>query len=121
MNGRRVDEALALLESAMERQDQLRGETRAALLTNRAARAHAARPDRGVRPRSRWGNVYSEPLRLDRLTTETLISKGSALGFLGRQLEATALLTAGRHLAARGGWSELEVRATHNLATSPWG
>ncbi len=118
INGRRVDEALALLEAANERQDQLRDETRAALLTDRTrALMRLGRLEESLVAADQ-ALMTSEALRLDRLTTETLISKGSALGFLGRQLESTALLAAGRQLAARGGWSDLEVRATHNLAAT---
>ena len=121
MDGKRVDEALALIEAASERQDQLRDETRAALLTNRTrALMRLGRLEESVVVADE-ALVTSEPLRLDRLTTETMISKGSALGFLGRQLEATALLAAGRQLAARRGWSELEVRATNNLAATSAG
>jgi class 3 adenylate cyclase/tetratricopeptide (TPR) repeat protein len=60
----------------------------------------------------------AEHLGLDLIIAETFNNKGSSLGYLGRQREAIALLTASVDLAQSGGYVRAEIRARNNLATT---
>jgi len=60
----------------------------------------------------------SEALRLDSVTAPTLISKGSALGQLGRVREAVAVIRGGGELAERVGLIGQSLRAAMNLAVT---
>ncbi len=118
LDARRVDDAVELLENARDREAELHDDTRTVLLSLLS---------RAYMRRGRYAESIatadealpvSELLRMDRITAETLVNKASSLGFIGRQQEAIALLEGGRRLAARGGWSDLELRAVNNLAAT---
>jgi class 3 adenylate cyclase/tetratricopeptide (TPR) repeat protein len=60
--------------------------------------------------------VLAEHHRMQRIVAEAMVSKGTALVFVGRPLEALALLHGGRDLARRVGDVPTELRALANLS-----
>ena len=60
----------------------------------------------------------AERLRLDQTVAEAFNNKGSALGYLGRDREALALLDAAVKIAHDGGFVEAELRARSNQAST---
>ncbi|HEV2006336.1 MAG TPA: adenylate/guanylate cyclase domain-containing protein, partial [Candidatus Limnocylindrales bacterium] len=110
-------EAVAVLETALaafpgSSQDAVRAEILANL--SRAL----MRADQQVRAveAADLGLDIAERLGLDRLIAETFNNKGSALSYLGRRQEASALLRAAVELAHAGGFVAAELRALNNFA-----
>jgi class 3 adenylate cyclase/predicted ATPase len=58
----------------------------------------------------------AEAASLGELIADTLITKGSSLGYLGRVFEGTALLTAAERYSAANGLNGTRLRALHNLS-----
>jgi tetratricopeptide (TPR) repeat protein len=58
----------------------------------------------------------AEHADLPAIVADTLISKGTALGSLGRVIEGVALIAAGRDLAEARGFGSTVLRAQNNLA-----
>jgi hypothetical protein len=59
----------------------------------------------------------AEALDLVPIIADALVTRGSALGVLGRSHESLALLAAGRDLAAANGQVDIRLRAVNNLST----
>jgi class 3 adenylate cyclase/tetratricopeptide (TPR) repeat protein len=114
----RIPEAVELAEGLDGSLPTVRDETRALLHSVRAhALMRAGRHPEAIAAADR-ALGFSEPLRLDRITAETLVNKASSLGFLGRLHEPIALFAAARSLAADNGWTSLELRAANNSAVT---
>ena len=112
-------EAVAVLETAVGGLTEASNdETRATLLSNLSrAYMRTGRSDDAVRTADRALQL-AEHLHLDRIIAETFNNKGSSLSYLGRQLEAVALLEAAIDLANDRGFVAAEIRARSNLAAS---
>ncbi len=112
-------EAAVVLDEALARlPDTIDDEARATLLAN-LSRAHMrdGHPRRSIEVADRALEI-AERHHLDRVIAETFNNKGSSLGYLGRQREAVALLTAAVDLAHEKGFVAAEIRALSNLAAS---
>ena len=93
-------------------------EARAGLLSNLSrAYMRSGQALRSIETADRALEV-AERRHLDRIIAETFNNKGSSLGYLGRQREAVALLTAAVDLAHDRGFVAAEIRARSNLAAS---
>jgi tetratricopeptide (TPR) repeat protein len=93
-------------------------ETRAVLLSNLSrAYMRSGAPARSIETADRALEI-AERRHLERIIAETFNNKGSSLGYLGREREATALLRAAVDLAHAGGFVAAEIRALSNLAAS---
>jgi len=114
----RFDAAIRLLEEAIERFADLRGESVFAALEGQLARAYmlSTRWDDAVAIADRVLEV-AERDELSELAADTLITKGTALDNEGRHFEAIALIEAGRALAERYDHRSLLPRAINNLAS----
>jgi tetratricopeptide (TPR) repeat protein len=110
-----LEDAVELLERSAEEAEPY-PEIRADLLA-RSARAYMrlTRDEEAVEAADR-AIVIAEPLRLDRITAEAFVNKGSALMKLGRLREPTIFLRAGAELAHEVGDYDLELRARSNLS-----
>ena len=117
LDGRRIDEAVSLLEATRDRTGMVEATRATFLSTLSRAYMRAGRYDESISVGDESLPI-SERLRLDRITAETFTNMGSALGYQGRLREAIALLEAARGLAARNGWTGLELRSTNNLAAT---
>jgi class 3 adenylate cyclase/tetratricopeptide (TPR) repeat protein len=112
LNARRHDEALSLLEAAATEHADLAPDPVVAALGVKLAIAyvaseHAARALETVEPVL----VAAEHRDLVEILAEALITKGGALGELGRLREALGLNRAGEELAREHGLNELLLRA----------
>ncbi len=112
-------EAVGVLETAVARPPESSSvETRALLLSN-LSRAYMR--SGSVVPAIETADLaleIAEHRHLDRIIAETFNNKGSSLGYLGRQLEAVALLRAAVDIATQRGFVAAEIRARSNLAVS---
>ena len=113
----RPPEAVEVLEAALARlPDGGDEEARAGLLGNLSrAYMRAGQPARSIEIADR-ALAIAERRHLDRIIAETFNNKGSSLGYVGRQHEAIALLTAAADLAHTRGFVAAEIRALSNLA-----
>jgi class 3 adenylate cyclase/tetratricopeptide (TPR) repeat protein len=118
VRGFRFEAATPMIEGAITRFADLRGETVFAELEGQLARAYmlTARWAESVPIADRALEV-AEREELTDLAADTLITKGSALDNLGRHFEAIALIEAGRRLLERSGNDALVTRAINNLAS----
>ena len=114
----RFEAATPMIEGALTRFADLRGETVFADLEGQLARAYMLT--------ARWADSLpiadrvlevAEREELTELTADTLITKGTALDSLGRHFEAIALIEAGRRLLERSGNDALVTRAINNLSS----
>ena len=111
-------EAVALLESAAQRNEQGAPATRAALLSNLSrAYMRAGRPADSVAAADRALDI-AEHQHLDRIVAETLNNKGASMSNLGRQVEGLGLLRAAVAHAHDRGFVAAEIRALQNLSAS---
>jgi class 3 adenylate cyclase/tetratricopeptide (TPR) repeat protein len=93
-------------------------ETRAVLLSNLSrAYMRSHQSARSIEIADRALEI-AERRHFERIIAETFNNKGSSLGYLGREREATALLPAAVDLAHAGGFVAAEIRALSNLAVS---
>ena len=93
-------------------------EIRAVLLSNLSrAYMRSGAPARSIETADRALEI-AERRHLERVIAETFNNKGSSLGYLGREREATALLRAAVDLAHAGGFVAAEIRALSNLAVT---
>ena len=107
-----LEEAIAAFPGAGD------DETRAVLLSNLSrAYMRSGNPTRSIETADRALEI-AERRHLERIIAETFNNKGSSLGYLGREREATALLRAAVDLAHAGGFVAAEIRALSNLAVS---
>jgi class 3 adenylate cyclase/tetratricopeptide (TPR) repeat protein len=112
-------EAVTVLKAAAESlPDHAGREVRATILAG-LSRALMRTGDAGASVEAAdLGLDLAEHLGLDLIIAETFNNKGSSLGYLGRQREAIALLTAAVDLAQIGGHVKAEIRARNNLAST---
>ena len=111
---RRVEVLQAAIASFPETGDD---EARAGLLSNLSrAYMRSGLPARSIETADEALGL-AERRHLDRIIAETFNNKGSSLGYLGRQHEATALLKAAVDLSHARGFVAAEIRALSNLAT----
>jgi class 3 adenylate cyclase/tetratricopeptide (TPR) repeat protein len=115
---RRIDEAAAVLDAALGREDALGEVPRAWLLaTLSRVRMRSDRNREAVEAADR-ALAIAEPLRIDAITGEALENKASALANLGRIRESVGLHRAAIELAREVGLTELELRAGNNLSAA---
>ena len=119
INRGQTEEALVALESAVELlTDPDAIDARAALLANLSrAQMRASRPLEAIRTADLALDL-AEHRGLNSLVAETFNNKGSSLSYLGRKLEAKALLEAAVAIAHDGGFVAAELRALSNLGTT---
>ena len=113
----RTGDALAVLEPAVEEFGDLAMEPAGIALLSQLARAlfFADENRRSIEVADRVLEV-AEHADLAALVADTLISKGTALGSLGRVIEGVAVIGAGRDLAEARGFGSTQLRAQNNLA-----
>ena len=104
MSGKRLVESRALLEAAAAEFADLEGTPELAAVHGQLARAYFLDEDprRAIEVADRVLET-AEHADLIPLLADTLVTKGSALGVLGRVHEATAVVEAGRELAEAAG------------------
>ena len=112
-------DALKVLTSAVDLlTDPAAIDARAALLTHLSrAQMRIGQPDESVRNADLALDI-AEHRGLRLLVAEAFTNKASSLSFLGRDLEAAALLNAAIDIAHEGGFIGAELRARSNLAAS---
>ncbi len=117
LNGKRLDQAVGLLEAASI-PEGLAETPEVAELEGQRARAAFFQEDprRAVEIADRVLEI-AEHHDLVPLLADTLVTKGSALGSLGRFREAIAVIEAGRTLAEVAGLTSTALRAMNNVAT----
>jgi class 3 adenylate cyclase/tetratricopeptide (TPR) repeat protein len=117
LSGYRTGDALAILEPAVEEFGDLAGEPAGIALLSQLARAlfFTDQNRRSIEVADRVLEV-AEHADLPAIVADTLISKGTALGSLGRVIEGVALIAAGRDLAEARGFGSTVLRAQNNLA-----
>jgi len=118
LNGKRVDQGRALLESAALEFADLEGTPELAALHGQLARAYffAEEHRRAVEVADRVLET-AEHADLIPLLADTLVTKGSALGAIGRVREASAVVEAGGRLAESAGLTSTDLRALNNQST----
>jgi class 3 adenylate cyclase/tetratricopeptide (TPR) repeat protein len=118
IRGFRFESATVLIQGAVDRFADLRGEPIFAALEGQLARVYMLT--------ARWADSLpiadralevAERDELSELAADLLITKGTALDNLGRHFEAIALIEAGRTLLERYGHLGLLTRAINNLAS----
>jgi class 3 adenylate cyclase/tetratricopeptide (TPR) repeat protein len=114
----RFDNATALVEDAVARFADLRGDPIFAALEGQLARVYmlTARWEESLPIADRVLEV-AEREELTDLTADALITKGTALDNLGRHFEGIALIEAARRLLERSGNDALVTRAINNLSS----
>jgi class 3 adenylate cyclase/predicted ATPase len=112
-------EAVEVLEAAVARLAEVSDdEARAGLLGNLSrAYMRSGHPARAIETAD-LALAIAERRHLDRIIAETLNTKGSSLSYLGRSVEAVALLRAAVDLAHERGFVAAETRALSNLGVS---
>ena len=112
-------DAVAILTSSVDLlTDPAALDARAALLTHLSrAQMRIGQPEESIKNADLALDI-AEHRGLNRLVAEALTNKGSSLSFLGRNLEASALLRAAIDIAHEGGFIGSELRATSNLGAS---
>jgi len=118
IRGFRFEAVTPLIEGAVERFADLRGEPIFAALEGQLARAYmlTARWPESLPIADRVLEVAERDELVD-LAADILITKGTALDNLGRHFEAIALIEAARRLLERSGNDALVTRAINNLAS----
>jgi tetratricopeptide (TPR) repeat protein len=112
--GRLEDSATTLEEALSSLPAEGAGEIRAELLTARSRVEMRARSYREAVVTADEALELAERMGLRRLVAEALNNKGSALGFLGRTIEAQALTKAAAETARAAGDVPAELRAMLN-------
>jgi len=114
----RFDPAVALLEPASARFSDLASDPAVVVLDGQLARAYFLRDEyrRAVAVAERVLEA-GELADLVDIVADTLVTKGSALAFLGRRYEGIALIEAGKNLAERNGLQSTVGRALNNLSS----
>ena len=111
----RTGDAIAVLEPASADLADLAADPRVIALGGQLARALYLNTDneRSIEVADRV-LAAAERSDLRAILADTLVTKGSALGFVGRSVEGLALLAGGQAIAAAEGFSAVEVRAIVN-------
>ena len=115
LTGRRTDDALALLEAGAVELSDLRGDPAFVTLEGQLARAYFLREDhrRAVEVADRVLEA-AEHLDLVPILADTLVTKGSALGSIGRLTEGNGVIQIGGRLAEAHGLHAIALRALNN-------
>jgi tetratricopeptide (TPR) repeat protein len=110
--------AIALLTEASERFKDLGDEATLSRLDGQLARAWFLNDDfpRAVAVADRV-LASADPLELVEIVADTLVTRGSALAFLGRRYEGIGAVETGQRLAAAYSFSATENRALNNLSS----
>ena len=113
----RADEALALLEPALERLGDIDNEAVLAWLKSYYATT-LNRLDRVLDclPFVEEALASAERLGDMELLARALLTKGNVMAAIGRRREAMALTAAARDIAAEFGFTDMQLRATSNLS-----
>jgi len=113
----RTLDALALLEPAAEEFADLATDPEGIALLSQLARAYFFSEEnrRSIEIADRVLEA-AEHADLPGIVADTLVSKGTALASLGRAIEGTAVIAAGRDLAEANGLATTVLRANNNLA-----
>ena len=113
----RSGEVLAMLEPAVEEFADLLAQPAGIALLSQLARAlfFADENRRSIEVADRVLEV-AEHADLPAIVADTLVSKGTALGSLGRVIEGVAVIAAGRDLAEARGFGSTVLRAQNNIA-----
>ena len=115
LSGRRMDGALDLLRSAAEAYGDLGEDPGLLLVQGQLARAVFLTNDMpGAIELSDRVLAIAEPMDLDRIVADTMVTRGSALVSSGRHREGIAVLEAGGRLAERHGYGDIQLRAVNN-------
>ncbi len=114
-NYRTVD-AIAILEPAVEELADLSGTPEGIGLIGHLARAHFLNDDnrRAIELADRVLEA-AEHADLAAVVADTLVTKGTALGAIGRPIEGIGIISAGRQLADANGFNLTVLRAINNL------
>ena len=117
LTARRTDDAIALLESAAAELADLQAEPAFVALEGQLARACWLREDhrRAIQVADRVLEA-AEHLDLVPILADTLVTKGSALGSVGRLIEGNGVLQIGGRLAESHGLHTTALRALNNTA-----
>jgi tetratricopeptide (TPR) repeat protein len=112
----RTDEAMALLEPAVQELADIDDEQSLATLNGTFGRAlvFAAQPERAMGILDGVLEI-AERRGMPAIAARSLMTKGSALSSVGRQREGLGMLRAARELAGEYGLTELYLRGTVNL------
>ena len=113
----RTSDALAILEPSFEEFADLATDPAGIALMSQLARAYffAEESRRSIEIADRVLEA-AEHADLLAIVADTLVSKGTALASLGRAIEGTAVIAAGRDLAEVRGLGTTVLRASNNLA-----
>ena len=111
----RTGDAIAVLEPASAELADLAADPRVIALGSQLARALYLNTDndRSIEVADRV-LAAAERADLRAILIDTLVTKGSALGFIGRVVEGLALLAGARAIAAAEGFGVIEARAVTN-------
>jgi class 3 adenylate cyclase/tetratricopeptide (TPR) repeat protein len=117
LTGRRTEEALGVLEAAVAELADLRAEPAFVALEGQLARACFLREDhrRAIEVADRVLEA-AEHLDLVPILADTLVTKGSALGSIGRLTEGNGVMQIGGRLAEAHGLHTTALRALNNSA-----
>ncbi len=115
LTARRTDDGLALLEAGAVELSDLRGDPAFVALEGQLARAYFLREDhrRAVEVADRVLEA-AEHLDLVPILADTLVTKGSALGSIGRLTEGNGVIQIGGRLAEAHGLHAIALRALNN-------
>jgi class 3 adenylate cyclase/tetratricopeptide (TPR) repeat protein len=112
----RTVEAIALLEPAVEALGDLASDPEGISLSGQLARAYFLNDDnrKAIELADRVLEA-AEHADLAAIVADTLVTKGTALGGLGRTVEGVGVISAGRQLAEVNGFNLTILRAMNNL------
>ncbi len=115
LTARRTDEALTVLEGGAAELGDLRAEPAFVALEGQLARAHFLREDhrRAIEVSDRVLEA-AEHLDLVPILADTLVTKGSALGGIGRLTEGNGVIQIGGRVAEANGLQTTALRALNN-------
>ncbi len=115
LTARRTDEALTVLEGGAAELGDLRAEPAFVALEGQLARAHFLREDhrRAIEVSDRVLEA-AEHLDLVPILADTLVTKGSALGGIGRLTEGNGVIQIGGRVAEANGLHTTALRALNN-------
>jgi len=113
----RTGDAIALLQPAVDELGDIAGEAEGIALTGQLARVYYLFDDnrRAIEIADRVLEA-AEHADLRAIVADTLITRGTALGALGRPIEGLGVIEAGRAVAEANGLGETVLRAINNVA-----
>jgi tetratricopeptide (TPR) repeat protein len=112
----RTPDAITIMEPAVEELADLSGTPEGIGLIGQLARAHFLNDDnrRAIELADRVLEA-AEHADLAAVVADTLVTKGTALGAIGRPIEGIGVMSAGRQLAETNGFNLTVLRAINNL------